>query len=197
MARNREPVLKRCKALGIEPAVMGYNKNTIRNPKPNRRKVSEYGLQLNEKQKVKFIYGVLEKQFAGYFEKASRAEGRTGEVLLQLCERRLDNVVFRMGLASTRREARQLVVHNHYTVNGKKVNIPSYSIKEGDVITLSEKSRGSDKFKAIIETRGAIPVVKWLDYDRDKLEAKVVALPTKDDLDFEVQENLIVEYYSK
>jgi len=197
MARNREPVLKRCKALGIEPAVMGYSKQTIRNPKPNRRKISEYGLQLNEKQKVKFIYGVLEKQFAGYYDKASRSAGRTGDVLLQFCERRLDSVVFRMGLASTRREARQLVVHNHYTVNGKKMNIPSYLVKEGDVITLSEKSRGSDKFKAIIEARGAIPVVKWLDYDKDKLEAKVIALPTKDDLDFEVQENLIVEYYSK
>lgn len=197
MARNRQPVLKRCKALGIEPAVMGYAKQTKRNPKPNRRKPSEYGLQLNEKQKVKFIYGILEKQFAHYFELAEKAQGLTGENLLQLCERRLDNVVFRMGLASTRREARQLVVHGHYTVNGKKVNIPSYLIDDGDVIALCEKSRNTDKFKSIIETRGAIPVVSWLDYDKEKLEAKVIRMPNREDIDFDVQELLIVEYYSK
>ena len=197
MARNRQPVLKRCKTLGIEPSVMGYSKSTKRNPKPNRKKMTEYGLQLNEKQKVKFIYGILEKQFEHYFEIAARKTGKTGELMLQLCECRLDSVVYRMGLAKTRREARQLVVHNHYTVNGNKVNIPSYQIKDGDVIALSEKSRSSEKFKSIIETRGAIPVATWLDYDKEKLEAKVVRMPNREDIDFEVQELLIVEYYSK
>ena len=197
MARNRQPVLKRCKALGIEPSVMGYEKSTKRNPKPNRRKMTEYGLQLREKQKVKFIYGVLEKQFEHYFEVAERKPGQTGELMLQFCECRLDNVVFRMGLAKTRREARQLVVHNHYTVNGKKVNIPSYQIKVGDVIALDEKSRQSDKFKSIVDARGAIPVVSWLDYDKEKFEAKVTRLPIRDDIDFDVEETMIVELYSK
>ena len=197
MARDRQPILKKCKALGIDPAVMGVNKNTKRNPKPNRRKVSEYGIQLNEKQKLRFIYGILEKQFAHYFELAEKSNGQTGEVLLQLCECRLDNVVFRLGLASTRREARQMVVHNHFTLNGKKVNVPSLQVKVGDVIGVTEKTRGSDKMKAIRETRGAVPVPKWLDMDKDKLEGKVVALPTKEDLDFEVDELLIVQYYSK
>ncbi len=197
MARNRQPVLKRCKTLGIEPAVMGYNKSTRRIPKPNKRKQSEYGLQLNEKQKVKFIYGVLEKQFSHYYEKAVKRAGITGENLLQFCERRLDSVVYRMGLASTRREARQLVGHGHYTVNGKKVDIASYLIDEGDVIALCEKSRGSSKFKAIVETRGAIPVANWLDYNKDTQEAKVLRLPNREDIDFDVDETLIVEFYSK
>ena len=197
MARDRQPILKKCKALGIHPSVMGVNKETNRNPKPNRRKVSEYGMQLNEKQKLRFIYGVLEKQFSHYFELAEKSEGRTGEVLLQLCECRLDNVVYRLGLASTRREARQMVVHNHYTLNGKKVNIPSLQVKIGDVIGVGSKIRGTEKFKAIRETRGAIPVPKWLEWDEEKLEGKVVALPTKADLDFEVDELLVVEYYSR
>ncbi len=197
MARNRQPVLKRCKTLGIDPTVMGYSKTTKRDPKPRKKKMSEYGLQLTEKQKVKFIYGILEKQFAHYYELAAKKQGLTGENLLQLCECRLDSVVYRMGLASTRREARQLVVHNHYKVNGNKVNIPSYQIKVGDVISLSTKSKSSDKFKAIVELRGAVPVPMWLEYDKDKQEAKVVKLPGRDDIDFEVSELLIVEYYSK
>lgn len=197
MARNRQPILKRCKALGIEPAVMGYSKQTIRNPKPNRRKVSEYGLQLNEKQKVKFIYGVLEKQFAHYYDMAERSNGRTGEVLLQFCEKRLDNVVFRMGFAMTRREARQLIVHGHYTVNGKRVDIPSYQIKEGDVIAICDKSRKSDKFKAITEAFGTRPVPMWMEVNREQQEGKILRAPNRDDIDFDVQENLIVEYYSK
>ena len=149
MATNKQPILKRCKTLGISPAVMGVNKETRRNPKKGRQKQSEYGKQLYEKQKVKFIYGVLERQFRKYYEKAEVMEGKTGENLLILIERRLDNVVFRLGFAYTRREARQLVSHAHFTVNGKKVNIPSYQVKPGDVIAVSEKSRASVKFKAL------------------------------------------------
>ena len=145
MAKNTQPVLKRCKTLGLSPAVLGYSKSTKRQPKQSRRKQSEYGMQLNEKQKVKFIYGVLEKQFHAYYEKAERKQGITGEILLQELERRLDNVVFRMGFANTRREARQLVNHAHFTVNGKRVNIPSYQVKPGDVVAVSEKSRSTTK----------------------------------------------------
>jgi small subunit ribosomal protein S4 len=148
MAKNTQPVLKRCKTLGISPAVLGYAKDTKRNPKQSRRKQSEYGIQLAEKQKVKFIYGVLEKQFRAYYEKAERKEGITGEILLSELERRLDNVVFRMGFANTRREARQLVNHAHFTVNGKRVNIPSFQVKSGDVVAVREKSRSTTKFKA-------------------------------------------------
>ena len=197
MARNRQPVLKRCKTLGIEPGAMGYSKSTNRVPKPNKKKSSEYGLQLNEKQKVKFIYGILEKQFAKYYEKAVKMQGITGENLLQFCERRLDSVVYRLGLASTRREARQLVGHGHFNVNGSKVDIPSYLISVGDVITLSEKSLKSTKFKAIEEKRGAIPVMAWLDYNASAHEGKVLRLPNRQDIDFDVEETLIVELYSK
>ncbi|MGI5824588.1 MAG: 30S ribosomal protein S4 [Bacillota bacterium] len=163
----------------------------------NRKKVSEYGLQLREKQKVRRYYGVLESQFAKYFEMAERKQGMTGPNLLEICESRLDNVVYRLGLASSRAEARQLVVHGHYTVNGRRVNIPSYLIKAGDVVAVCDKSRSSEKIKAVVEANGARPVPMWLELDRDKLEAKVLRLANRDDIDYDVQENLIVEFYSK
>ena len=197
MAKNMQPILKRCKTLGIEPTVMGIDKKSNRNPKQSRKKQSEYGLQLTEKQKVKFIYGVLEKQFRKYYEMATKKSGITGEMLLQILETRLDNVVFRMGLANTRREARQIVNHGHILVNGKKVNIPSYLIKQGDVITVREKSKNSDRMKEIVETNASRLVPKWLDMDKNTLTGKVVALPARDDIDYEVEEHLIVELYSK
>ena len=197
MAKNTQPVLKRCKTLGLSPAVLGYSKETKRNPKQMRRKQSEYGMQLLEKQKVKFIYGVLEKQFDSYYESAERKQGVTGELLLQELERRLDSVVFRMGFASTRREARQLVNHAHFTVNGKRVNIPSYQVRLGDVIAVSERSRSSEKFKSLVEEFGKKPMPKWIDKAADSLEGKIVAMPARDDIDYEVSENLIVELYSR
>ncbi|MGI6171932.1 MAG: 30S ribosomal protein S4 [Butyricicoccus sp.] len=197
MAKNTQPILKRCKTLGISPAVMGISKETKRQPKQSRRKQSEYAMQLNEKQKVKFIYGVLETPFRNYYEKAEKADGKTGEILLQLLERRLDNVVFRLGFAKTRREARQLTNHGHFTVNGKKVNIPSYLVKPGDVIAVCEKSRSSAKFKALVEELGATATPKWLEKEKDSFEGKVAAMPQRDDIDFEVAEHLIVELYSK
>ena len=197
MAKNTQPILKRCKTLGISPAVMGISKETKRQPKQSRRKQSEYAMQLNEKQKVKFIYGVLETPFRNYYEKAEKADGKTGEILLQLLERRLDNVVFRLGFAKTRREARQLTNHGHFTVNGKKVNIPSYLVKPGDVIAVCEKSRSSAKFKALVEELGATATPKWLEKEKDSVEGKVAAMPQRDDIDFEVAEHLIVELYSK
>ena len=162
-----------------------------------RKKVSEYGIQMREKQKARRYYGVLEGQFAGYYEEASRQPGMTGENLLRLCESRLDNIVYRLGLASSRAEARQLVVHGHYNVNGKRVDIPSYQVREGDVVAVNEKTRGSDKMKAIIETCGARPVPVWLDLNQETLEAKVVRMPNREDIDVDIQELLIVEYYSK
>ena len=197
MAKNTQPVLKRCKTLGLSPAVLGYSKSTKRQPKQSRRKQSEYGMQLNEKQKVKFIYGVLEKQFHAYYEKAERKQGITGEILLQELERRLDNVVFRMGFANTRREARQLVNHAHFTVNGKRVNIPSYQVKPGDVVAVSEKSRTTTKFKSLLEENGKKACPKWIEKANDSFEGKVVAMPARDDIDYEVAEHLIVELYSK
>ena len=197
MAKNTQPVLKRCKTLGLSPAVLGYSKETKRNPKQMRRKQSEYAIQLNEKQKVKFIYGVLEKQFRAYYEKAERKQGITGEILLQELERRLDNVVFRMGFASTRREARQLVNPAHFTVNGKKVNIPSFQVKPGDVIAVREKSRTTPKFKALMEELGKKPTPKWMDKAAESFEGKIIAMPARDDIDYEVAEHLIVEFYSK
>lgn len=198
MARERGPILKKCRTLGISPTVMGIDKNTKRNPGANtRRKVSEYGLQLKEKQKVKFIYGVLEKQFAHYFDMAEKKEGITGENLLTTLEARLDNVVFRTGFAGTRREARQLVVHGHYLVNGKKVNIPSYLVKPGDEITIKDKSRQSEKFKAIIEENGSRHTPQWITLDKNSLTAKITEWPKREDIDYEVQEHLIVELYSK
>ena len=198
MAKNRQPIAKRCRALGISPAVMGYaGKTTHRNPNGNsRRKKSEYSLQLTEKQKVKFIYGIMEKQFRSYYEKAEKAQGKTGSVLLTLIEHRLDNVVFRLGLASTRREARQLVNHAHFTVNGKKVNIPSYLVKVGDVIEVKEASRSTNRFKAIAENNSMV-APKWLEKSNDKLGGKVIAEPEREDIDFPVEEHLIVELYSK
>lgn len=197
MAKNTQPVLKRCKTLGLFPAVLGYSKSTKRQPKQSRRKQSEYGMQLNEKQKVKFIYGVLEKQFHAYYEKAERKQGITGEILLQELERRLDNVVFRMGFANTRREARQLVNHAHFTVNGKRVNIPSYQVKPGDVVAVSEKSRSTTKFKSLLEENGKKACPKWIEKANDSFEGKIVAMPARDDIDYDVAEHLIVELYSK
>ena len=197
MAKNTQPVLKRCKTLGLSPAVLGYSKSTKRQPKQSRRKQSEYGMQLIEKQKVKFIYGVLEKQFHAYYEKAERKQGITGEILLQELERRLDNVVFRMGFANTRREARQLVNHAHFTVNGKRVNIPSYQVKPGDVVAVSEKSRSTTKFKSLLEENGKKACPKWIEKANDSFEGKIVAMPARDDIDYDVAEHLIVELYSK
>ena len=198
MAKNMQPIAKRCRALGISPAVMGYSKKSSnRNPGGKmRRKQSEYGIQLTEKQKVKFIYGILEKQFRMYYEKAEKMEGKTGENLLSLVERRLDNVVYRLGLCSTRREGRQLVNHAHFTVNGKKCNIPSYIVKAGDVIAVADGSKDTNRFKAIAENDGATLVPKWLE-KTDKLSGKVIALPARDDIDYPVEEHLIVELYSK
>ena len=197
MAKNRQPILRRCKTLGLSPAVLGYSKETNRQPKQNRRKQSEYGMQLNEKQKVKFIYGVLEKQFHAYYERAERKPGITGEILLQELERRLDNVVFRMGFANTRREARQLVNHGHFTVNGRRVDIPSYQVRLNDVIAVSEKSRASEKFKGLVEQNGKNPCPKWIEKAADAFEGKIIAMPARDDIDYEVAEHLIVELYSK
>ena len=197
MAKNTQPVLKRCKTLGLSPAVLGYSKSTKRQPKQSRRKQSEYGMQLNAKQKVKFIYGVLEKQFHAYYEKAERKQGITGEILLQELERRLDNVVFRMGFANTRREARQLVNHAHFTVNGKRVNIPSYQVKPGDVVAVSEKSRSTTQFKSLLEENGKKACPKWIEKANDSFEGKIVAMPARDDIDYDVAEHLIVELYSK
>ncbi len=200
MARNMQPIAKRCKALNLSPAAMGYaKKNTNRNPKGQmRKKQSEYALQLTEKQKVKFVYGVMEKQFHMYYEKASRMPGKTGENLLTLIERRLDNVVYRLGFAMTRREARQLVTHGHFTVNGQRVDIPSFLVKVGDVIEVREKSRSSVKFKRLLgEDAVVVNVPKWLDHAKNTLQGKVVALPAREDIDFPVEEHLIVELYSK
>ena len=199
MAKNMQPYLKRCRTLGISPAVMGVNKESNRNPGPQRRpKKSEYALQLTEKQKVKFVYGVLEKQFRAYYEKAARMKGNTGDELMTLLERRLDNVVYRLGFAATRREARQLVNHGHFTVNGKRVNIPSYLVKEGEVIAVCDKSRSSAKFKKIVEDDRFVAAPKWLEKNKNApLEGKVIAMPQRDDIDFDVAVNLIVELYSK
>ena len=198
MAKNTQPVLKRCRTLGVSPAAMGYSKTSNKNPGGQRRaKKSEYALQMTEKQKVKFVYGILEKQFRMYFEKAERMNGNTGENLLSLVERRLDNVVYRLGFASTRREARQLVNHGHYTVNGKRVNIPSYIVKNGDVIAVCEKSCSNNRFKKLKEDDAFIAAPKWLDRDKNTLTGKVLAMPTKEDIDFEIAEHLIVELYSK
>ncbi|MCD8025479.1 MAG: 30S ribosomal protein S4 [Clostridiales bacterium] len=200
MAKNMQPIAKRCRALGISPAVMGYSKKqSNRNPGGKmRRKKSEYSMQLTEKQKVKFVYGIGEKQFRSYYEKAEKAEGITGSVLLTTIERRLDNVVFRLGLAATRREARQLVNHAHFTVNGKKVNIPSYLIKVGDVIEVKEKSRSTTRFKSIAEGEtSSVMTPKWLQKNENLLGGKVIAAPQREDIDFPVEEHLIVELYSK
>ena len=198
MAKNMQPVLKRCRTLGVSPAAMGYSKTSNKNPGGQRRaKKSEYAMQLTEKQKVKFVYGMQERQFRSYYEKASRAEGNTGEVLLSMLERRLDNVVYRLGYASTRREARQLVNHGHFTVHGKRVNIPSFLVKVGDLVAVCEASVSKPRFKKMKEDDAFVAAPKWLDRDKNTLQGKVVAIPTKEDIDFEIAEHLIVELYSK
>ena len=202
MARNMQPIVKRCKQLGISPAYMGYTSGsmseTIRNPQgQTRKKQSEYALQLKEKQKVKFVYGILEKQFRLYYEKAAKAPGQTGENLLTTIERRLDNVVYRLGFAMTRAEARQLVSHGHFTVNGRKVNIPSFLVKPGMVISLKETSKGLEKIKSNVEANSITQAPKWLEYDANNMIAKVVANPARDDIDLPIEEHLIVELYSK
>ena len=198
MAKNMQPVLKRCRTLGVSPAAMGYNKSSNKNPGGQRRaKKSEYATQQTEKQKVKFVYGIQEKQFRNYYEKASRMEGNTGAALLTFCERRLDNVVYRLGFANTRRQARQLVNHGHFTVNGNRVNIPSYLIKVGDVIAVSEKSVSNTFFKELKEKDAFVAAPKWRDRDKNTLQGKVVAMPTKADIDFDIAVHLIVELYSK
>lgn len=198
MAINKEPLLKKCKYLGISPQVMGVAKETKRKAdQGNRKKLSEYGMQLKEKQKLKFIYGVLEKQFYHYFEIAEKQQGQAGTNLITILESRLDNVVFRMGLATTRRESRQLVTHGHFSVNGKRIDIPSYRIKPGDVISLRENSRKSTKFKEIVELTNGRVIPLWLEANKEDFSAKVVRMPAKEDLDYEVEEHLIVELYSK
>ena len=197
MAVNRVPVLKRCRALGLEPSYLGYDKKSQRQNLRAGKKVSEYGLQLREKQKAKFIYGVLEKPFRNYYKKADRMKGMTGENLMVMLERRLDNVVFRMGFARTRREARQVVGHKHILVNGKKVNIPSYLIKAGDVIELTEKARSMNRYKEIVEVTGGRLVPEWMESDMENLKGTIRNLPTREMIDVPVNEMLIVELYSK
>jgi len=197
MAVNRTPILKRCRSLGLEPAYLGVDKKSNRKLVRSGRKTSEYGLQLREKQKAKFIYGVLEKPFRNYYEKADNMKGMTGENLMRILESRLDNVVFRMGFARTRREARQVVDHKFITVNGKQVNIPSYQVKAGDVIEVREKSKNIQRFKDIVEVSSGRLVPEWIDVDLDKLSGTVKELPRRDQIDVPVDEMLIVELYSK
>ena len=200
MAKNMQPIAKRCRALGISPASMGYYKKNTEMRKPGgqmRKKKSEYATQLQEKQKVKFVYGIMEKQFHSYYEKASRMPGKTGDNLLVLIERRLDNVVFRLGFAATRREARQLVNHGHFTVNGRRVNIPSFQVKPGMVIAPKESSRNLEKIKANVEANAFRQAPRWLEYDAANMIAKVIAVPTREDIYMPIEEHLIVELYSK
>ena len=197
MAVNRTPVLKRCRSLGLDPVYLGIDKKSNRNSQRANKKISEYGLQLREKQKAKFIYGVLEKPFRNYYKKADRMKGMTGANLMIMLETRLDNVIFRLGFARTRQEARQIVDHKHVLVNGKQVNIPSYLVKPGDVIAIKEKSASLDKFKDTVEANSTRIVPDWLDVDKNTLSGKVVALPTREHIDYPVEEHMIVELYSK
>ena len=197
MAVNRVPVLKRCSSLGMDPIYLGINKKSNRQLKRANRKMSEYGLQLREKQKAKFIYGVLEKPFRNYYAKAKQMEGMTGENLMRILESRLDNVIFRMGLARTRKEARQIVDHKHVLVNGKQVNIPSYLVKAGDTIEIKENKKGSQRYKDILEATGSNMVPEWLDVDAENLKGSVKELPAREAIDVPVDEMLIVELYSK
>ena len=197
MAKSKGPVLKRCRSLGIDPTVLGYDKKSNKNPKASHRKVSEYGLQLKEKQKTKFVYGVQEKQFRGYFEEASRRKGITGTILLQILESRLDNVVYRLGLASSRAQARALVSQGHFLVNGKKVNIPSYLTKVGEEIKVKEASANKEIFKQIVEENAKRAIPTWLEVNRDARSGKIVAVPEREQIDLPVEEHLIVELYSK
>ena len=197
MAVNRVPVLKRCRSLGMDPIYLGINKKSNRQLKRANRKMSEYGLQLREKQKAKFIYGVLEKPFRNYYDKAERLNGQTGENLMIILESRLDNVVFRLGLARTRKEARQIVDHKHVLVNGKQVNIPSYLVKAGDVIEIKENKKGSQRYKEILEATAGNMVPEWLEADAENLRGTVKELPNREAIDVPVDEMLIVELYSK
>ena len=209
MAVNRTPVLKRCRSLGLDPVYLGYDKKSKRELKRANKKMSEYGLQLREKQKAKFIYGVLEKPFRNYYKKADRMKGQTGtnlmvkmdgvagENLIKILESRLDNVVFRMGMAITRREARQIVDHKHVLVNGKQVNIPSYLVKAGDVVEVKEKCKGMQRYKDILEVTGGRLIPEWLDVNQEGLQATVKELPSREAIDVPVDEMLIVELYSK
>lgn len=194
MARYTGPILKKCRALGLEPSVLGINKKSRRTSFTEKKKMSEYGIQLREKQKARFVYGMLEKQFYKYYQEASRRTGITGENLLQLLERRLDNVAYRLGFAKTRRQARQVVTHAHLLINGQKVDVPSFRMKVGDVITISEDSKNLAIIKEAVEGTTA---PSWLSLDKEKLEAKVLQLPTRDAIDFDINEQLIVEFYSK
>ncbi len=197
MAINRTPVLKRCRQLGIDPAVLGYSKKeSIRQPR-RRRKDTEYGIQLREKQKAKFIYGVLEKQFRGYFDRAKRMPGITGENLLQILESRLDNVVFRLGFARTRKEARQIVTHGHITVNGKRVDIPSFRVRQGDLVAVAPKAKDLLVIQSALVSNERMTVPAWLEVDIEKLQGSVLTLPNRDQIDLDIQEQLIVELYSK
>ncbi len=198
MAVNHDPIVKKCRALDISPAALGYDKKSTRNPGADKRKkLSEYGMQLREKQKLKFVYGVLENQFENYYVMATKMEGITGENLIAILESRLDNVVYRMGIAKTRKQARQMVRHNHFRLNGKKANIPSILIKVGDVITVNETSKSTDAFKSFVEAMQTKIVPKWLEVDKENAVAKVVGKFQREDLDFPVEEQLVVELYSK
>ena len=197
MAVNRVPVLKRCRSLGMDPVYLGIDKKSNRQLKRSNRKMSEYGLHLREKQKAKFIYGVLEKPFLNYFKKADQMSGMTGENLMVLLESRLDNVVFRLGFARTRKEARQIVDHKFVTVNGKVVNIPSYLVKAGDVVEIKESKKNIQRMKDIVEVAGGRIVPEWLDIDAEKLQGTVKELPSREQIDVPVNEMLIVELYSK
>ncbi len=197
MAVNRVPVLKRCRSLGLDPVYLGIDKKSKRRLERAGKKVSEYGLQLREKQKAKFIYGVLEKPFRNYFVKADRMSGMTGENLMSMLELRLDNVIFRLGLARTRKEARQIVDHKHVLVNGKQVNIPSYLVSAGDTIEIKEKAKSSQRYKDILEVTGGRLVPEWLEADQENLKGTVKSVPTREMIDVPVDEMLIVELYSK
>ena len=197
MAVNRVPVLKRCRTLGLDPVYLGIDKKSNRKSGRANKKVSEYGLQLREKQKAKFIYGVLEKPFRNYFKRAEKMNGMTGDNLMTLLELRLDNVIFRLGLARTRKEARQIVDHKHVLVNGKCVNIPSYLVNVGDSIEIKEKAKSSQRYKDILEVTGGRLVPEWLDADQDNLKGVVKVAPSRDMIDVPVNEVLIVELYSK
>ena len=195
MARNRQPVLKKCRALGIDPVILGVNKSSNRGPRPNaNKKPTEYAIQLNEKQKAKFIYNVMEKQFRKLYDEASRKDGVTGLTLIQYVERRLENVVYRLGFAKTRRQARQIVSHGHIAVNGRRVNIASYRVKAGDVVSVIENSKNIELIKSAVEEK---TVPAWLELDKANFAGKVLQNPTKDDLDFDLNEALIVEFYSR
>lgn len=195
MARNRQPVLKKCRALGIDPVILGVNKSSNRGPRPNaNKKPTEYAIQLNEKQKAKFIYNVMEKQFRKLYDEASRKDGVTGLTLIQYLERRLENVVYRLGFAKTRRQARQIVSHGHVAVNGRRVNIASYRVKAGDIVSVIENSKNIELIKSAVEEK---TVPAWLELDKANFAGKVLQNPTKDDLDFDLNEALIVEFYSR